>query len=377
MACRLFILRPTLGQGGAERVTLTLLQKLDRRQFDLSLVLLHRQGELLADVPDDVTVHVLGARNLWTCWWSLAQLLRRERPDVLFSPGGTNVPAVLAKWLARIRLRLVLSERNILYHSKLTWKRWLMVWAQRLLYPYADALTAVSEGVKEDMVDKLSLPPERIQVIYNPVVDDSLRLLAQEPVEHPWFQEDVPIILGVGRLVVQKNFALLIHAFAQVRPTHPARLVILGEGPLRADLLALAVELQMADDVWLPGFDKNPFKYMARAELFVLSSLHEGLPGALIQAMACGTAIISTNCPAGPAEIITPEHDGILIPVNEVPALVEQIMYLLDQPAVRQQMARQGQQSSQRFAVDVVMQRYADTLMGQAVFPQKVPHAVR
>jgi glycosyltransferase involved in cell wall biosynthesis len=376
MVCKLFIVRPTLGQGGAERVTLTLLQKLDRTRFDLSLVLLRREGELLADVPPDVTVHVLGARNLWTCWWSLARLLRRERPDVLFSPGGTNGPAVIARWLAQVPLRLVLSERNILYHSKLTWKRRLMVWTQRLLYPYADELTAVSQGVKQDMVEKLHLPPQRIQVIYNPVVDESLSALAQEPVDHPWFHDDVPIILGVGRLVVQKNFAMLLRAFAQVRVQRPARLLILGEGPLRAELLTQADELQIADDVWLPGFDKNPFKYMARATVFVLSSWHEGLPGALIQAMACGTAVISTDCPAGPHEIITPEQDGILIPVNDVAALVEQINRLLDIPDWRRRLARQGKQSSQRFAVNLVIKQYADAMQPMPTTAVNTHHAV-
>ncbi len=376
MVCKLFILRPTLGQGGAERVTLTLLQKLDRNQFDLSLVLLRREGELLADVPPDVTVHVLGARNLWTCWWPLAGLLRREKPDVLFSPGGTNVPAVLARWLARVPLRLVLSERNILYHSKLTLKRRLMVWAQRLLYPHADALTAVSQGVKQDMVEKLHLPPDRIQVIYNPVVDESLAVLAQEPIDHPWFHEDVPLILGVGRLVVQKNFAMLICAFAQVRAQRPARLMILGEGPLRQELLTLAQELHVADDIWLPGFDKNPFKYMARADVFGMSSLHEGLPGALIQAMACSTAVISTDCPVGPNEIITPEKDGILIPVNDVTTLVEQINQLLDNPDLRQQLARQGQQSSQRFAVNPVIEQYSQVLGPSSAVAVNTVHAV-
>lgn len=376
MASKLFILRPTLGQGGAERVTLTLLQKLDRAQFDLSLVLVRREGELLADVPDDVPVHVLAARNLWTCWWPLARLLRQEKPDILFSPGGTNVPAVLAKWLARVPLRLVLSERNILYHSQLTTKRRLMVWLQRLLYPYADGLTAVSQGVKQDMVEKLQLPPERIQVIYNPVVDDTLNTLAEEPVNHPWFHEDAPIILGVGRLVVQKNFQMLVRAFAQVRIQCPARLVILGEGPLRQELLALAQELDVSDDVWMPGFDKNPFKYMARADIFVLSSLHEGLPGALIQAMACGTAVISTDCPAGPSEIVTSVQDGILIPVGDVSVLVAQINYLLERPDIRRQLEQRGQQSSQRFAVDKVLAAYSATLIGASLPEKAVYHAI-
>jgi glycosyltransferase involved in cell wall biosynthesis len=364
MKRKLFIIRPRMGHGGAERVTLTLLQHLDRTAFDLGLVLLQRDGPYVEDVPDDVTIYDLRARSLWTVWLPLARLLRRERPDILFSPGGTNVAAVIARALAGVETRVVLSERNILYHSKLTLKRRLMVLAQRLLYPYADGLTAVSEGVKQDMVEKLNLPQQSIQVIYNPIVDDSLAALAQEPVDHPWFHDHKPIILGVGRLVEQKNFPLLIRAFAQVRAHCPARLVILGEGPLRQELLALAQELNIADDILLPGFDKNPFKYMARADIFVLSSLHEGLPGALIQAMACGTAVISTDCTYGPSEIITqPGQNGILIPTQNENSLVQSLIDLLDRPVVRVSMGRMGQTSVNRFSMDSVLEIYSSVFL--------------
>lgn len=376
MIYKLFVLRPTLGQGGAERVALTLLEKLDRNRFNLSLVLLRREGELLADVPGDVTVHVLGARNLWTCWWALIRLLRREKPDILFSPGGTNIPAIIATLISHVPTQVVVSERGTLHHGDLTLKRRFLINLSRLLYPYADKLTAVSQGIKQDMVDTLHLPPKHVQVIYNPIVDETLEKMACQRVDHSWFNADDPIILGVGRLVKQKDFPTLMRAFAQVRKTHFARLVILGEGPLREDLLALARDLQIENDLWLPGFDKNPYKYMAHATLFVLSSITEGLPGVLIQAMACGTAVISTDCPAGPSEIITPEQDGILIPVNDVAALAEQINRLLDNPDLRQRLARQGQQSSQRFAVNPVIEQYTQVLGQSSAVAVDTVHVV-
>lgn len=372
MAYKLWLLRPSLGQGGAERVTVTLLQKLNRQQFDLKLVLVRHEGELLTEVPADLPVVRLGSRNLWTSVPPLVKLLRRERPDIVFSPGGANVPLIIAKLLSRIPVRVVISERNTLAHTKLTPKRRLMIGLACFFYRWADGITAVSEGVKQDMVAKLGLPPERIQVLYNPVVDDQMLALAQEPVEHPWFQEEIPIILGVGRLVLQKNFSLLIRAFAQIQSKQPVRLVILGEGPLRTELFSLAQQLGVAEHVCLPGFDKNPFKYMAKATVFVLSSLHEGLPGALIQAMACGTAVISTDCPFGPNEIITPEQDGILIPINDMSTLVAAIQRLLSEPEYRLRLAQKARLSAQKFNVATAVNTYETNFLN--LVPNHAPH---
>ncbi|NIY17464.1 MAG: glycosyltransferase [Nitrospinaceae bacterium] len=346
---------------------MTLLQHSDRTLFDPSLVLMQRDGPYLEDVPDDVIIYDLRARSLWTSWLPLARLLRRERPDILFSPGGTNVAAVIAKALSGVGTRVVLSERNILAHSGLTLKRRLMIALQRLFYPWADCVTAVSQGVKDDMVAKLGLPSESIEVIYNPIVDDDLQTLAGEPIDHPWFQEDIPIILGAGRLVPQKNFQMLLRAFAEIRARQPARLVILGEGPLQDELTALAEQLKVADDVWLAGFDKNPFKYMAKADIFVLSSLHEGLPGVLIQAMACGTAVIATDCPFGPDEIIKDGEDGFLVAVNDVDGLAERMMFLLSHPEERMAIGALAQLNVQRFKIDRVLQNYYHAIVGKPV----------
>ncbi len=366
MASKLFILRPTLGQGGADRVTLTLLQAFDRQQFAPILVLMSREGAYLEDVPGDVPVYHLGGRGLWTAWWPLANLLRQHRPALLFSTSsGANIIAVIAYKLSHQHGRLILSERGLLIRNRVIWKKRLMLWAKRLLYAQADVVTAVSQGVKDDLITRLHLAADKIQVVYNPIVTPDLPQLAAEPVNHPWFSEDVPIILGVGRLVEEKDFPTLLHAFVQVRAQRPCRLLILGEGNGRAELIQLAQALGIEHDVDLPGFDKNPFKFMARCTLFVLSSRFEGLPGVLIQAMACGVPVIATDCPSGPSEIIMADgQDGFLTPVGDAQVLAEKILFLLDNPEKRDAMARHGRESAERFCAETVLARYVAAIEG-------------
>ncbi|MCC7162722.1 MAG: glycosyltransferase [Anaerolineae bacterium] len=360
---KVLVVRPALGAGGAEQVTVTLLRHLDRARFESTLALVRKEGVFLVQVPPDVKVHDLRGRNLWLGWIPLARLLRRERPDVVLSLGGSDVAAAVAWRMTGRRGRLVLSERNTVAHSGLTWKRRLMIRLKQRTYPIADTLIAVSEGVKADMVRTLGIPPERITVIYNPIVDQDLMGQAKEPVAHPWFGEDVPIVLGVGRLTPQKDFATLMRAFRQVRKSRTCRLVILGEGPLRGELEGLARELEIEGDVWLPGFDRNPFKYMARCSVFVLSSRHEGLPGVLIQAMACGAPVVSTDCPYGPAEIIEESgRDGILVPVGDVEKMSARINDLLDLPDERQQIGERARESAERFTVSRAMEQFEQIL---------------
>jgi glycosyltransferase involved in cell wall biosynthesis len=256
----------------------------------------------------------------------------------------------------------VLSERGLLIRNRLTWKKKLMLWSKRLLYAQADMITAVSQGVKDDLIEKLHLSADKIMVVYNPIVTSDLPQLADEPVNHPWFAEDVPVILGVGRLVEEKDFPTLIRAFALVRAQRPCRLLILGEGHGREELEHLAQELGIQADVDLPGFDKNPFKYMARCTVFVLSSRFEGLPGVLIQAMACGTAVISTDCPSGPSEIITAGRDGLLVPVADGAALADCLNELLANPQQRAVMGQRARLSAQRFCVQDVLAQYTAAL---------------
>ena len=200
----------------------------------------------------------------------------------------------------------------------------------RLAYPFADAIVAVANGVKRDLIQNYKVPGNKIKVIYNPVVTDELISLSQEEFYHQWFQDNnVPVIVAVGRLTSQKNFKLLINAFAKVSEILDSRLVILGEGEMRGELEALVDDLNIGSKVELPGFAGNPYVWLKNASLFVLSSDYEGLPGTLIQAMACGVPVVSTNCPSGPDEILENGKWGRLVPTGNLSALETAIIQTL------------------------------------------------
>jgi glycosyltransferase involved in cell wall biosynthesis len=228
----------------------------------------------------------------------------------------------------------------------------------RFTYPWADQIVAVSQGVAEDLMRHIPLARERVATIYNPVVDERMRDLAQATPVHPWLcSGPVPVVLGVGRLIAQKDFATLIDAFAQLRRQRKLRLLILGEGELRASLLAQAAQLGVAEDVALPGFEANPFAAMRAASVFVLSSRFEGLPGVLIQAMACGARVVSTDCPSGPREVLEDGRWGALVPVGDARALAAAIAQTLDAP--RPPKARER---AAAFTERQAIERYAQVL---------------
>lgn len=363
---RLLVLRPTMGEGGADRVTLTLLERLDRARFAPTLVLMRAEGPWLGAVPPDVPVRNLGGGRLFTAWRPLARLLRREPPDVLLSTsGGANLAAALAHRVAGSRARLVLSERSSLERAdRPAWKGAALLAGKRLLYRRADAVTAVSDGLRRELIARLRLDPARVVRIDNPLVGPDLPALAAEPVEHPWFADGGPVVLAAGRLVEAKDFATLLAALARLRRSHPARLVILGDGPLRERLARRAAELGVADAVDLAGFDPNPFRFMARCTAFVLSSRWEGMPGALIQAMACGAPAVATDCPTGPRELIADGESGLLVPVADPEALAAALGRLLDDPGLRSTLAERGRAAVERFTVERAVATYAAVLEG-------------
>jgi glycosyltransferase involved in cell wall biosynthesis len=229
----------------------------------------------------------------------------------------------------------------------------------RQSYPRADAVVAVSHQVADDLAQITGLLDERITTIYNPVVDQSLLTQATEPLSHHWFDPaEPPVILGVGRLTEQKDFATLIRAFARVRACKDVRLVILGEGRQHQLLNTLVAELGLQGAVDMPGFVKNPFPYMAKAAMLVLSSKYEGLPGVLIQALACGCPVVSTDCPGGAAEILDNGRYGPLVSVGDVDALARAIDGVLKHPPGKAMLTAR----SQMFSVDQAASTYLDLL---------------
>lgn len=353
---------PSLRGGGAERAMVTLANGFADRGLGVDLVLARAEGVYLSEVSPGVNVVDLQSHRVLASLPALVRYLRQRRPQAMLSAlSHANVIAIMACMLSRIAVRLVVSERSNLSMSSSkpqNWRARIMLPLMRMGYPKTDGVVAVSGGVADDLARTIDLSRDRISVIYNPVVTPELLEKSREPLLHPWLGEGKPpVILGVGRLTQAKDFATLIRAFARVHAKRDCRLVILGEGELRGELERLVASLGIVDSVQLPGFSGNPFAWMSRVRLVVLSSRWEGLPNVLIQAMACGTAVVSTDCRSGPDEILEEGKWGALVPVGDVEALAGAIATTLDTP--REQLPdvrRRAGDFAQGLAVDGYLQ---------------------
>jgi glycosyltransferase involved in cell wall biosynthesis len=328
-----------LSGGGAERVAVLLMNALAASNR-VSLVLARREGPYLADLDPAIEVVDLGGVRTAGGIWRLAQWLKLRRPDVLMSHmTHVNVAAIAAALLSGTGTPVVAVEHNQidLNYARLTSRMVKAAYrATRWTYPRAAAVVCVSDGVAGSIAAFSGIARERLRVIANPIVTPELRRLAAEPPTHPWLRErSVPVVLGCGRLVEQKDFETLIRAFRIVRDARTARLLILGEGLLREPLQALIRELGLSEDADLPGFDRNPFAAMAASDLFVLSSRWEGLPTVLIEALAAGAPVAATDCPSGPMEVLRGGELGPLVPVGDAGALAKAILGTLDAPGPR------------------------------------------
>lgn len=359
---RLAVFVPSFRGGGAERVMLTLARGFAGRGVAVDVAVAQNVGPNVPAAAESFRVVDLRAGRAVAALPGLARYLRRETPDVMLSAlPHANVIAVWARSLARTPTRIVLSEHTMASLSAALGTHRgarILPFFMRRAYPKADAIVAVSDGVADDLAQLLGLERAAITRIYNPIVTGSLAALAAEPLEHPWFAQGAPpVILGVGRLTAAKDFGTLIRAFAELRKRRPARLLVLGEGEERAALAALARELHVDDDVALPGFEDNPYRYMSRAGAFVMSSRWEGLGNALVEAMACGAPVVSTDCPSGPREILEGGRHGRLVPVGDASALANAIEACLAGPAAPTAVAR-----ARAFSVEDALDRYAAAL---------------
>lgn len=313
----------------------------------------------------------INVRGLFTAGATpvLARYLRTERPDVLLSGAShVNLVAAFAHRFSKTGIPLVLRASNF-PSGNLHWWPPLGQLVRRALrrtlgvvYPWADHIIAVSNGVAADVRRLTGLPADRVTTIYSPVVGPEMSRLASEPVEHAWANDSrIPLVLAAGRLTIQKDYPTLLRAFARVRAAREAHLVILGEGRQRAKLEKLVRELGLDADVALPGRVDNPFAWMSKAAVFVLSSAWEGLPGVLIEALACGCPVVSTDCPSGPREILEDGALGPLVPVRDDAALAAAILAVLDRPPERSRLLRRAE----TFRVDPNVDAYVRVLAAQ------------
>lgn len=350
---------PALNVGGAQRVTVNIANELAARGYPVDVVLAYREGALLSDVSDAVRIVDLETPRIPVVGVlasvpGLRSYLRTERPAVLFSAMTyANVAAILAAELAGTQTRLVATEHNTFGMNPDPKVRLTRVIA-RPLYRLADRVAAVSEGVADSVRKGTAAADDDVTVLYNPIEIEAIRDEAAEPVDHPWLTvPEYETAVTVGRIEPQKDHTTLLRAFARVSERRPnARLVVVGTGTERDRLRELAAELEIDNIVDFPGYVENAYAYMQNADLFVLSSRHEGLPTVLLEALACGCPIVSTDCPSGPREILEDGRYGPLVPVGDDGALADAIVGTFDDPVDEAALLERARDFSMEAAVD-------------------------
>ncbi len=355
----------SLFHGGVGKMRVHLMNEFARRGVRVDLLVAERDSPYMDRLDPSIRVVDMPTSNAITGAPFLAAYLFLNRPRVLLAQRlRVNALALRARAISRVPTRLFVTANTHMtteIEALKPAKRPHHLALLRDYFPRNDGIISVSAGVAEDLAGLLGWPwpTDRIQLAPNPVVTPELYAMAAEPLDHPWLAPgQPPVILGVGRLEPQKDFPTLLRAFARVRQQRPARLVILGEGKLRDELQRLAAELGLADDVQMPGFVANPYAWMSRAALFVLSSRWEGSPNGLTEALAVGVPLVATNCPSGPFEILEGGRWGPLVPVGEDAALAQAMLATLEHPPVQEDLRR----AAQRYTLENSASRYLEIM---------------
>jgi glycosyltransferase involved in cell wall biosynthesis len=352
---------PNFGDGGIERNAINLSREYVSRGYAVDIVTFQSETTMLSEIPDGAGFVDLGSSRTVTSTFALRSYLRRVKPEVLISAQAhANVAAVLATKLSFVSTRLVLTERLALQAAwdsavkrRLTDR--LLPFLVRRLYPLADAVVANSIGTADQLAVSTGLPRASIDVIYNPAVWPGVEQASQESVDHPWFNSStIPIICSVGRLAPQKDFANLLKSFAVLRSRIEARLVIVGAGPLLASLEQMSEDLRISNDVWFAGYQANPYKFISKSTVLVMSSIYEGFGNVLAEAQALGVPTVSTDCDSGPREILLNGKAGRLVPVGDFNAIADAVEMSLSRDEITIEMVAEATRQNSRFKVEKI-----------------------
>ncbi len=364
MKIKLLFVIPRMATGGAEVLTLYLLQRLDRGKFELHLVVFNSSGKLSGCVPNDVRVHDLMKKTRWDFFrisYKLARLIKSLSPDILYSRMWyATAVAGAAKTLCSKKLYFVANEEH--NHKRDLLRNDIFGPLKKvfmdLFHKLPHKIIVPSRGVKFDICESYKISPDKVEVIYNSV--DAARV-AEMSREHEFsfnLPGGAPIISTLGRLVKRKGYDMLLKSFSRVSASVDCRLLIIGEGVESESLRRTAAEEGAADRVIFAGYQENPYSLIASSDIFVLSSLWEGFGNVIIKAMACGVAVISANCPYGPEEIITDGVDGILIPPGDENAMADAVLELLGNEPLRKRLAEAGRKRAEDFRVEKMVAEY-------------------
>lgn len=334
---RIALLVPTLEIGGVERVFANLANGLHQFGAEVDLVAGRTGGDMGMVLEKDIHVFDLESDHMMRSVPRVAKYLRAREPEAIIAAmTHCSAAAVMARAIARRKTKIVATEHNTMskvvantsgfkYRLMPLWSRWAL--------NSADSIVAVSRGVADDLSAQTGIRRKRFSIIYNPVITDAIHTAATASVEHPWFQPgEPPVILAVGRLDKQKDFPMLVRAFRLVREHCRSRLMILGEGPDRNRIQRAVSDVGLTADVALPGFEHNPYRFMSRAAAFAFSSQWEGFGMVLVEALALGVPVVSTDCTYGPAEILCDGKFGTLVPVGDHEAMARALLKALVYP---------------------------------------------
>jgi glycosyltransferase involved in cell wall biosynthesis len=363
---RVCFVLPSLAGGGAERVAVQVLSALDGRRWDRSMYLFKREGPYLADLPESVRLSSATSQSRAGRLLELRRYIRATRPDLVVSFLSYFTVLAAAK-TAGVGARVVfvlgtpmsafLNDAD--YHWKTPSHRTLFTMITRAGYNLADAIATTSQGVSDDLMQHFGVRESAIKVVHNPIDFDAMNDAVAEPLDASVAREWThPAIVSAGRLAEAKNFPLLIDAMALLRQRLPAaRLFILGQGDQEPQLRQQIASLGLSDAVRLCGFQRNPWKYIARADVFALTSRYEGFGNVLVEAMACGVPVVVTSSP-GPLEIVRDNVDGVIVPEHTAPAVAQALEMMLTDDRRRASMAAAAREASSRFALPVIAGQY-------------------
>lgn len=356
----LFVLTGSINKGGAERRILTLIESFSFKGFKVNIGLFSRNVEADQSNLPGVSQHNLGARRMipLVALFRVLKLIFSTQPDIVFSNlRRLNMIVIMAKILSFSdkRVYIIGVSNNPKYHPN--------PFFTSLLYKHAKRLIANSNGTKNYLCNEWGLDGKNIHVIHNGVNSNEITSLAEDDSLFEWYKESLPIIITIGRLSPQKNHACLIKAFSILSKKFESRLIIIGEGPLRQSLERLAKSVGVAEHTWFAGYQDNPYKFLAKSSLFVLSSRWEGFPNVLLEAMVCEVAVISTDIDFGPREMIDHGKTGFLVPDNDPETLASQIQYVLQNRtgvAVKEIINNARKKVETEFSLEVMVKKYKE-----------------
>ena len=356
--------------GGAERSLVRLANAINKKYFEVSFLLCSVRGALLQNLSKEIKVVDLKSPHASRSLIKVVKYLHKEKPDIILSAlEHINLISIAASFFCRKKPKVIITERSTLSRlhkyaahktSHILVARFIMPYLAKIFYKKADLIICVSKGVADD-ISKIIGDLPSIKVIYNPVTDDSILKLVTEPItDFNISKEGLPIIIAVGRLTKAKDYSTMLKAVSIVLKDMPVRLLIVGDGEEREKIENFIKENGISDSVHLLGFQKNPLKYMAKADIFVLSSVIEGFPNVLVEAMACGVPVISTDCQSGPSEIIENGKNGLLVPVGDENLLAQAIVKLLKNLELRSEFSKEGKKRAQYFSIEKSVKEFED-----------------